>query len=59
MIKNENENYYYNIFILITCDKKTKFQYYLWLKFLNNNILLHNDHNDDDDDIRMIGKIII
>jgi len=42
--------------ILITCYKKTKFQYYLWLKFLNNNILLHDD---DDDDIRMIGKIII
>jgi len=47
---------YYKIIILITCNLKTKFQYYLWLKFFNCNILLHND---DDDDIRMIGKIII
>jgi len=34
---------------------KIKFQYYLWLNFLNSNILLHND----DDDIKMIGKKII
>jgi len=34
---------------------KINFQYYLWLKFLNSNILLHND----DDDIKMRGKKII
>jgi hypothetical protein len=43
--------------ILNTCNKKTKIQYYLWQKNLNNNNLLHDD--GDDDDIRMIGKIII
>jgi len=47
----------YYIFILITCNKKTEFQIYFWLIFLNSNYLLHNDHNDDG--VRTIGKIII
>jgi hypothetical protein len=51
----------YNILILITYNRKTKFEYYLSF-FWNNNILLHNDdddNNDDDDDFRMVGQIYL
>ncbi len=48
--------YIYNMFILITCNKKLNFNIFHINFFKNNNILLHNDN---DDEIGMIGKIMI